>query len=293
MPLQDRTQEASSSVSFVGGWMHARSIMDLRSVAEASYWALERYLMEHFQAVGGRQDLPGFSLQDPFPSFDLEQILQLKAKLPETALPSLHGSVSLQSRLSSKFLSLAQGSRLLSQLKTILESDRVFLHLAPAVRVLHPTMASGLVPPHNDLSYNTWFSRQREPGKLGDTDPPIFVTVWIPLKGSVHREGGLGIYPGIQSEVKVEKGKGDFWIAPPDHLGTALREESLIEVDYSMGDAVIFAPWVWHKSLPNRTVDSFRISCDMRFFGSNTRTSKHYLDCDTGVTYEPGTGPQS
>ncbi len=283
----DRVPQPIRRPHLQNGWLHARESIEPLAIAAASLWALERYLFEHFDFIGAGQ-VKGFDLSNPFPSNRKDEILKLRAQLSAMDFPTLYGSISLQARLRDQFLSLSRQIRLLETLSTILDSEEVYLHLAPAVRVIHPSMTSAAVPPHNDHSYNTQFKYANGGvSKVG----PLFLTVWIPLKGQIGREGGLGVYPGIFSSDKVVKDTDDFWIAPPREMMEALASSPCLEIDYELGDAVIFVPELWHQSVLNRTQDSFRISCDMRVFGRNTKTSRHYMDCRTGERFAPGTGP--
>jgi ectoine hydroxylase-related dioxygenase (phytanoyl-CoA dioxygenase family) len=52
------------------------------------------------------------------------------------------------------------------------------------------------------------------------------------------------------------------------------------------GDVLIFNPYVVHGSMPNVS-DKIRYSIDCRFFGSDGKSSKHYLDLATWSVTAP------
>jgi ectoine hydroxylase-related dioxygenase (phytanoyl-CoA dioxygenase family) len=57
------------------------------------------------------------------------------------------------------------------------------------------------------------------------------------------------------------------------------------------GDVLIFHRHTLHTSRPNLS-DTLRLSLDMRFFGAEDRTQKHYLDVQRMEVFEPFSGEQ-
>src|SRR5208282_2349314 len=77
-----------------------------------------------------------------------------------------------------------------------------------------------------------------------------------------------------------------FWHGAQDISGYRY-----VDCHCSPGDVLIFHRYMLHASLPNNS-DRIRLSLDMRYFGAEGRTSKHYLDVQQAIVYEPFTGKQ-
>jgi len=55
-----------------------------------------------------------------------------------------------------------------------------------------------------------------------------------------------------------------------------------------VGDAVILGRTTIHESMPNKS-DRVRVSCDFRFFGERSHSTKHYLDLASNTIVSPAT----
>ena len=52
------------------------------------------------------------------------------------------------------------------------------------------------------------------------------------------------------------------------------------------GDLVVMSKRTLHESMPNLS-DRLRLSCDFRFFGEQSRSTKHYLDISADKVVAP------
>lgn len=145
----------------------------------------------------------------------------------------------------------------------ILGTKRLFMHMPPTARFVLPGNIEAAVPAHQDISYNK---------HLG-----AFCVVWVPLVDIDGACGGMAAYP--RSHGCGELLKGAF-AAAPDHwlpgIDTAKFERVELQ-PLTPGDVVVMGHETVHESIPNRS-DRTRLSIDFRFFGDNSRSSKHFLD---------------
>jgi hypothetical protein len=158
-------------------------------------------------------------------------------------------------------------------LHDVLGARRLFVHMPPAARFVLPGNSKAAVPAHQDVSYNK---------HLG-----LFCVVWVPLVEIDERCGGMAVFPKTQGLGELFEGKtvaaAHGWIPP-------IRTSDYERVELwplSPGDIVVMGNETVHESLPNSS-DRIRISIDFRFFGENSRSSKHYLDLQEGRIIAPG-----
>ena len=224
-----------------------------------------------------------FSEKNPFPKANKNEMLNFMKSKTGSNFPTLHGSMSVKSRLSKQYLDILNDQLTIELLSKLLNSEKVFLHLCPAVRVIHPNFNFAFVPPHNDLSYNAHFKN-----RFNQNDKTIinFLTIWIPLKSNHCIDGGLKVFPSLKSfDIKTKT--TNFWIKD---MSTKFSDS--INPEYKIGDIIIFEPSLIHGSaeISDKAKD-FRISMDCRVFGQDTITPRHYMDLATGECYDPGEGP--
>jgi len=108
----------------------------------------------------------------------------------------------------------------------------------------HPELAAR---PHQDAHYVP---------TLGD-----FVTVWVPLGDCPIRLGPLAVWPGShRSGLRPHHGVGII------HGGVEIDEEALWHTaDFAIGDALVLTRNVIHRSLPNSSDHTLRLSVDLRY----------------------------
>jgi hypothetical protein len=164
-------------------------------------------------------------------------------------------------RLSETFWEIPRTQAFREILRAALGSDRLRMHMPPMARFFLPNNSEAGVPTHQDASYNDHMNG--------------FVTAWMPLVDIDHQCGGVTIYEGRKDGVipVTKLVQNGIWTE-------AVPVEGLTPVNcvpMAPGDVLLFNPYVVHGSMPNVS-KKIRFSIDCRFFGSDARTSKHYLD---------------
>lgn len=184
-------------------------------------------------------------------------------------------------------ISLISTSALVDEVKSVFCSSHLYLHMYPASRVVHRGDIESLVPVHNDFSYNSHICLRQE-----TSHSLAFLTAWIPLSGESKVHGGLRLWPGTCSTKRMVKHEGQAWMSGMEDVISRLPEtvRGGVVPRFKLGDVILFRPDLLHESVEN-LADSPRVSLDVRLFGADSITSKHYLDLDTLTKYEPGNGP--
>jgi Phytanoyl-CoA dioxygenase (PhyH) len=145
----------------------------------------------------------------------------------------------------------------------LLGARRLFVHMPPTARFVLPGNEKAAVPAHQDVSYNK---------HLGP-----FCVVWVPLVEIDRACGGMAVYPRTQGRGELFTGDK---VAPADGWIPGIEVAGLAHVELyplAPGDVVVMGSETVHESMPNRSART-RLSVDFRFFGDNSRSSKHYLD---------------
>lgn len=188
--------------------------------------------------------------------------------LPKEVRDILSGHLPLSARLSQDLWKIPAAELLREVLRQAVGSEEIYMHMPPMARFVPPDHMSAAVPPHQDIAYNRHM-----------TD---FITCWIPLVEIDEACGGVGVYEGTNREVELAPGEGDvFWIGP-----VQVDEKNLKPLCMKPGDVLVFNKWLVHKSMPNRS-ERTRYSLDLRFFGRQSTSSKHYLDLQTWSVVAP------
>jgi Phytanoyl-CoA dioxygenase (PhyH) len=145
----------------------------------------------------------------------------------------------------------------------ILAAKRLFMHIPPTARFVLPGNVQAAVPAHQDISYNR---------HLG-----AFCVVWVPLVDIDGACGGMAAYPRSHGRGELLKGASaaaaDTWLPG---INTSKLERVELQ-PLAPGDVVVMSNETVHESMPNRSART-RLSIDFRFFGDNSRSSKHFLD---------------
>jgi len=195
------------------------------------------------------------------------------------------GEAPLSLRLSSRCLKLCLSPSLQEFLKSYyqqFESNvELFLHLAPALRVVSSGDRGALVSPHNDYFYNRHLSRA-----VGNAVP--FLTCWFGLTGSSRTHGGLRVWDSDRNR----RPWGVLGDNESSSMLNFLSERKSHVVEWETGDVVVFEPWLIHGSVGHDS-PSPRISLDARYFSRGTTSSRHYLRLADGAHFEPLTGPNA
>lgn len=172
-------------------------------------------------------------------------------------------------RLSPQLWALPRQPALQAIVRQALETRSTFMHMPPMARFIVPGNPLAAVPPHQDVSYNRHM-----------TD---FLTVWIPCVPIDDACGGVAVFAGSQqhSELLDELSR-DVWLKPVPTDGLTRIECQPMQP----GDVLLLNRWIIHESMANRSQRT-RFSLDLRFFGENGRSPKHYLDCQTWEVVAP------
>ena len=258
---------------------------------------LNAYQSEHLAFIESGL-MPEYSKNMPYPNAQdsLEAILARIPAYPLSEVATCYGSISLEARLARCILDLILSSHSLrNYLSSIFESSEIFMHLAPAARVIYPGNTVAMVPNHIDIGYNSHIKLDSLSNSSGGPTPLRFVTGWIPLQGKAITHGGLRVYPGLfKNETEMINRSTSLWlksICSPFHAS--------VVPDYEPGDCILFHPNLVHGSAPNASAmveekmceKLFRVSLDVRFFSIASKTTNHYMSLSTGDQFAPGEGP--
>jgi len=171
---------------------------------------------------------------------------------------------------------LLGGERLTSVLKRILGAERLYLHMFPSPRHVAPSSVLAAVPRHVDRQYNGHMSN--------------FVTVWVPVEAFSENMGGVRVFPkshNVAHNPEIDESarlENDLWFAP---IRSDLGDGVLATV--TKGSALLLHRDLVHESALNLS-GYVRLSADLRVFGDQDSTTKHYLDLQEKKIFEPLTG---
>jgi hypothetical protein len=280
------------------GYFHLNSAFEPSLVDIASRHLLSAFKSEHLEFVDKSLMLE-YARDNPYPRNPdvMKSILSKVPSYPVSQVATCYGSVSLNARLSNSLLNLVLKSDVFhAELRRVFgQNSSLFMHLAPAVRIVYPGNIVALVPNHIDIGYNSHIQPIASAASdLGVFAPP-FITAWIPLQGTAATHGGLRLYPGsFESLTDINDQSKSLWL---DSIYDS--EEGGIILDYSLGDCIFFHPNLVHGSAPNRCIscddyvtdEVFRVSMDVRIFSESSTTTKHYISLSTGERFSPGEGP--
>jgi hypothetical protein len=195
--------------------------------------------------------------------------------IPEDHKHLFQGHFPLQVRLSEVLRALARFTNTQPLLFDLLATTRLFAHMPPTARYVLPHCSLAAVPPHQDISYNR---------HMGD-----FCVMWVPFVPIDSACGGMAAYRKTNAASEVLTGKltaeAGGWLPPitSDDLENA---ERVVLAPLGVGDVVILDRRTIHESMPNQS-DRVRLSCDFRFFGEHSHSTKHYLDLRSDTVVPP------
>jgi hypothetical protein len=210
----------------------------------------------------------GLSVSDP--EFGARTADISEPDLPPDVASVLLGHFPLETRLSRVLWSIARLPDVQELMRTVLDSEPLFMHLPPTARYVLPHNRRAAVPPHQDVSYNR---------HMAD-----FAIMWVPLVSIDEHCGGVAVYDGSHLGGEQQRGAdGAGWLG-------ATRTDGLqrsVCAPMEPGDVLLLDRWIIHESVANESPDT-RISVDYRFFGGPPKSDKHYLDFQTMEVIEPG-----
>ena len=280
----------------VDGYKYLTKVFSESAIFNVRDFLINSYKDEHSSFVESGLLAQYYSVCNPYPVGDvLDMVLQAISSVGVLDAPTVYGSLSLHARLSEKIINLFVGNALLiHELNEIFGfSGEYFMHLAPAVRVIYPNNKVASVPVHIDSAYNSHLTKVSYAYSNDRISQPPFVTLWVPIQGTLSTHGGLKLFPGVfLYESSLNNHSERLWIPPLD-----VDEEDALLIDYEIGDCVVFHPNLVHGShVPQSPIsfgnslvwnDSFRVSIDVRVFPASTKSSKHHISLSSGEVFVP------
>jgi len=217
----------------------------------------------------------GFSLEDADAPERLTTLMEHpQAKISEHDRHLFLGHFPREVRLAEPLRAIPRFLNSHPLLFGLLSTRLLYAHMPPTARYVLPRCSLARVPLHQDISYNR---------HMGD-----FCVVWVPLVPIDRACGGMAAYARTHHApemVAERKNAADGWLAPIDG-GSADGALRVVLAPLEPGDVVIMGNRTMHESMPNSS-DHVRLSCDFRFFGEQSHSTKHYLDIAANVVVAP------
>jgi len=217
----------------------------------------------------------GFSLQDADAPERLTTLMDNpEARISEHDRHMFLGHFPLEVRLAEPLRAIPRFLNSHPLLFDLLSTERLYAHMPPTARYVLPRCSLARVPLHQDISYNR---------HMGD-----FCVVWVPLVPIDLACGGMAAYARTHHAPELiaeHKNAADGWLAPIDS-GSADGAQRVVLAPLEPSDVVIMGKRTMHESMPNSS-DRMRLSCDFRFFGEQSHSTKHYLDIAANTVVAP------
>ncbi len=175
----------------------------------------------------------------------------------------VRGELPLPVRLDPKLRVVAHVKELVDLIKNILSCDAIRVHNPPSIRVSEPRQPLGIVPVHQDWSYNLHVSH--------------FITGWMPLCAIDETCGGVDVLPKSQVLGCLEHEASKLWGNMIKDREAILKKYEKKHIHMALGDMLFFGPHLIHgshESVNQRT----RYSIDYRFFDATLISQKHAYD---------------
>jgi hypothetical protein len=266
---------ASSPVSQAARIFHDEGLVAVADVLpESALRPVTDFLVAALDRIAELFAKYEIALRDPTAGALVERLLDADAaKVPAEDKHVLLGHFPLTVRLDETLWRIPLALAEQPVLYEILGAKRLFVHMPPTARFVLPGNVNAAVPAHQDVSYNKHLGR--------------FCVVWVPLVDIDRSCGGMAVFPRTQGRGELYRGAtvapSDGWIPPVDTSGFERIELQPL----SPGDIVVMSDDLVHESMPNRS-SRIRLSIDFRFFGENSRSTKHYLDLTECRVVAPG-----
>lgn len=225
--------------------------------------ATHDYLADALNDTAGLFARHGIAADAPEAGAQVGRLLDEPAAVPAEDRHVLLGHFPLPVRLSEALWQIPLALAQQPLLYALLGATRLFVHMPPTARFVLPGNVKAAVPAHQDVTYNK---------HLGP-----FCVVWVPLVEIDRACGGMAVYPRTQGRGELFSGDA---VAPADGWIPGVEVAGLERVELyplTPGDVVVMGNETVHESMPNLSSRT-RLSVDFRFFGDNSRSSKHYLD---------------
>lgn len=275
--LKDLSVDASQSIDLAKQLFEREGILVVRNLLRPQVVKMVAdFLRDALTEIDEALRQYGFSLHDADAAARLTALMeQPPANLTEHHRHMFLGHFPLDVRLAEPLREIPRFLNSHPLLFELLSTRRLYAHMPPTARYVLPHCSLARVPLHQDISYNR---------HMGD-----FCVVWVPLVPIDRACGGMAAYARTHNarEMVVERqhAAADGWLPPID---TGLADgERVVLAPLDPGDLVVMGKRTMHESLPNSS-DRLRLSCDFRFFGEQSHSTKHYLDVAANTVVAPG-----
>jgi ectoine hydroxylase-related dioxygenase (phytanoyl-CoA dioxygenase family) len=218
----------------------------------------------------------GFSMRDADAAARLTALMEKSPpELTEHHKHMFLGHFPLEVRLAEPLRAIPRFLNSHPLLFDLLSTRRLYAHMPPTARYVLPHCSLARVPLHQDISYNP---------HMGD-----FCVVWVPLVPIDLACGGMAAYARTHNapEMVLERQHtaADGWL-PPIDINSAHDAQRVVLAPLDPGDLVVMGKRTMHESMANSS-DRLRLSCDFRFFGEQSHSTKHYLDIAANKVVSP------
>jgi ectoine hydroxylase-related dioxygenase (phytanoyl-CoA dioxygenase family) len=218
----------------------------------------------------------GFSMQDADAAARLMALMEKSpAELTDHHRHMFLGHFPLEVRLAEPLRAIPSFLNSHPLLFDLLSTRRLYAHMPPTARYVLPHCSLARVPLHQDISYNP---------HMGD-----FCVVWVPLVPIDLACGGMVAYARTHNapEMVLERqhAAAEGWL-PPIEVGLVHDAQRVVLAPLDPGDVVVMGKRTMHESMANSS-DRMRLSCDFRFFGEQSHSTKHYLDIAANKVVAP------
>jgi hypothetical protein len=218
----------------------------------------------------------GFSLHDADAASRLTALMEESpAGLSERDRHMFLGHFPLEVRLAEPLRAIPRFLNSHPLLFELLSTRRLYTHMPPTARYVLPHCSLARVPLHQDISYNRHLDH--------------FCVVWVPLVPIDLACGGMAAYARTHDAREMvldrRQAAADGWLPPIDET-SADPAKRVVLAPLDAGDLVVMGKQTLHESMPNLS-DRMRLSCDFRFFGEQSHSTKHYLDITADKVVAP------
>jgi hypothetical protein len=237
---------------------------------------VEQHLREALKSIDEALKQYGFSLHDSDAVTRLTALMNdSPSELTDRDRHMFLGHFPLEVRLAEPLKAIPRFLNSQPLLFDLLSTRRLYAHMPPTARYVLPHCSLARVPLHQDISYNR---------HMGD-----FCVVWVPLVPIDLACGGMSAYARTHHApemiVERQRAASDGWL-PGIEVALPEGAQRVVLAPLDPGDVVVMGKRTLHESMPNNS-DRLRLSCDFRFFGEHSHSSKHYLDIAADTVVAP------
>jgi len=275
--LKDLSVDASQGTDLASLVFERQGILVVKNLLPPSVVrTVADFLRDALSEIDKAAGQYGFSMQDADAATRLTALMEESpVELTEPHRHMFLGHFPLEVRLAEPLRAIPRFLNSHPLLFDLLSTRRLYAHMPPTARYVLPHCSLARVPLHQDISYNP---------HMGD-----FCVVWVPLVPIDLACGGMVAYARTHNtpEMVLERqhAAADGWL-PPIEVGSANEAQRVVLAPLDPGDLVVMGKRTMHESMANSS-DRMRLSCDFRFFGEQSHSTKHYLDIAANKVVAP------